>query len=117
MERKDITNDYKFPEHSILERVSVRKALEKSGNVAVESKPKMIEMKVKPKKSTIEIGEDLEVDVLVKNLGSVKRRINVIVGGNIVKYNGVVKGELKYKRKKEEINGDDGKKWDNTKNY
>ncbi|XP_065066224.1 coagulation factor XIII A chain-like [Rhopilema esculentum] len=108
--RQDITNEYKFPENSVLERATVRRAMDKAGNMHVRSTPKTLEMKARPQESNIEIGDDINVDVFLKNTGEQDLTLKLIVGGNIVRYNGVSKGELGYKRLNEKIGAQEEKK-------
>ena len=106
--REDITREYKFAENSALERASVRKAMGKAGNVAVISTPKTLEMKVKPVANAVEIGKDIEVKVHLKNTANKDLSLSISVGGSIVRYNGVCKGEPISMKRKEEISGDSG---------
>ena len=83
--------------------------MDKAGNMHVRSTPKTLEMKARPQDSIIEIGNDINVDVYLKNTGEQDLTLKLIVGGNIVRYNGVSKGELGYKRLNEKIGAQEGK--------
>ena len=106
--REDITKCYKFAEKSALERASVRKAMGKAGNVAVTSTPKTVEMKVKPSENAIEIGEDLKVNIYLKNTSEKSHSLLISVQGNVIRYNGVSKGDFHSTKFKEEISGNEG---------
>ncbi len=109
LNRKDITNEYKFAENSVLERASVRKAFKKSGNESLKITPKVIEMKVRPENTAIEIGDDLVVVANIKNLGEKERKATVVLGGNIVRYNGVAKGDLMNHKYRATLPSNEGK--------
>ena len=106
--REDITKCYKFAEKSALERASVRKAMGKAGNVAVTSTPKTLEMKVKPVNNAIEIGEDLQVNIYLKNTSEEDHSFLISTQGNVIRYNGVSRGEFHSAKIKEEISGKEG---------
>ena len=80
----------------------------KAGNVAVKSTPKTLEMKVKPVAHAVQIGKDITVKVYLKNTANKDLSLSMSVGGSIVRYNGVSKGELHSMKKKEEISGNSG---------
>jgi len=107
--REDITKCYKFAEKSAVERASVRKAMGKAGNVAVTSTPKTVEMKVKPSENAIEIGEDLKVNIYLKNTSEKGHSLLISVQGNVIRYNGVSKGDFHSTKFKEEISGNEEK--------
>ena len=108
LSRQDITKDYKFPENSVLERASVRRALSKAGNVNVISTPQTLEMKVRPTHDVVTIGDDIEVNVFLKNTGQQKLILRMILGGSVVRYTGVSKGDLDNQRRNETINAQEG---------
>lgn len=107
--RQDITDDYKFKEMSALERASVRKAMNRAGNIAISCTPKTVEMKMRPEENVIEIGKDIEVNVFLKNTAEKSLSLLLTIGGNVIRYNGVSTGNIDSQKLRERISGQDGK--------
>lgn len=86
----------------------MRKALSKAGNVNVISTPQTLEMKVRPTDDVVTIGKDIEVNVFLKNVGEQDLTLRLIVGGSVVRYTGVSKGDLNNQRRNETIAAQQG---------
>ena len=70
--------------------------------------PKFLEMKVKPDK-IVEVGNDIHMNINVKNTSSNDVEVNLVMAGSIVRYNGISKGSLEKIKKKVTVKGDSGK--------
>ena len=82
--------------------------MDKAGNIVIASTPKTLEMKVKPVDKVVEIGKNIDVKIYLKNTGSQDLSLLVSVGCNIIRYNGISKGELESKKIRENISGQQG---------
>ena len=86
----------------------MRRALSKAGNANVISTPQTLEMKVRPTHDVVTIGDDIEVNVFLKNTGQQELTLRMILGGSVVRYTGVSKGDLDNQRRNETIGAQQG---------
>jgi len=109
-EEHEITEDYKFREGSVLERASVKNALIKSKNPAARSTRKDIELEVVPLKQHVHVGSDITIDIKLKNVCNEDKEVSVMVGGQVIRYDGVAQAELEMHVEETTIEGEGEKK-------
>eukprot|EP00794_Sanderia_malayensis_P015757 gene15757-17346_t len=92
-QRVDITEDYKYPEGTMLEDITVRRALRKSNNPLIRPTSKDITFKVQTS-SFLFVGDDLHVVIEMHNTDRRTFTVQATVSGNVVMYNGVALNKL-----------------------
>jgi len=82
-QRLDITEDYKYPEGSALELITVKRALHLTDNKLVSDTPSDLKYSLYTAPS-IEVGKDIILRLNVKNTSPKNRNIKIITGRFII---------------------------------
>nr|XP_021333236.1 coagulation factor XIII A chain isoform X1 [Danio rerio] len=97
--RRDITNQYKFPEGSPEERRVLEKA-EEFGCQREKSSPALSDVDVEIHSLDVNVGENFDVTLQFTNRSDQRRTADVYITGTVVYYTGVPSGEVVFKTPK-----------------
>uniref|UniRef100_A0A8C8EMY4 protein-glutamine gamma-glutamyltransferase n=1 Tax=Oncorhynchus tshawytscha TaxID=74940 RepID=A0A8C8EMY4_ONCTS len=94
--RRDITDQYKFPEGSPEERTVVEKA-EEYGCHREKATPPEADVELDMPLMEVRVGDDFELKLEFNNTSDQARTVDVYVSGNVVYYTGVTSSEFLFK--------------------
>ena len=98
----DITEDYKYPEGSALELITVKRAMHLSNNKIVSDTPEDLKYDLKTD-SHIQVGKDITLRLNIRNTAVKNRKVKVMIGGNVLTYNGVSLDHLPIRKAEVEV--------------
>ena len=106
--RVDITDDYKYPEGSALELITVKRAMRLSHNKIIKDMPQDLKFELSSDPH-VPVGKDIALRLNIRNSGTKNLPVRIMIGGNIVMYNGMALDKIPLKRWDIMVKRQDGK--------
>ena len=86
--RTDITEDYKYPEGTALEMITTQRALHLTNNKIVSDTADDLKYSLYTQ-ADILVGKEIVLRLHIKNTAPNNRNVKIMVGGNVLTYNGI----------------------------
>ena len=93
-DRIDISSDYKPTEGSVLEDISVKRALRLSSNPTIRPYPNDIRFQINMK-NDVQVGSDIIMTLNMRNSSTKNLKVIAMIGGHVVMYNGMSVEQVK----------------------